>query len=147
MLSWLIPEAHAQAQTSQADGLIQVGMIVFMLVVFYFVLIRPQQKRQKEHKNMLDAVEVGDEVSTHAGLLGKVRKIEDAYIVLKVADNVELRFQKSAIAAILPKGTLKSIGWYAGRLKRLSFVSWEQANSQLAASLLICLKALFDSFC
>jgi preprotein translocase subunit YajC len=110
MLSWLIPEAHAQAQTSQADGLIQVGMIVFMLVVFYFVLIRPQQKRQKEHKNMLDAVEVGDEVSTHAGLLGKVRKIEDAYIVLKVADNVELRFQKSAIAAILPKGTLKSIG-------------------------------------
>lgn len=112
MLEWLIPAAHAQGQPGQADGLVQIGMIVFMLVVFYFILIRPQQKRQKEHRNMISALEVGDEVSTHAGLLGKVRKIDEdgGFIVLKVAENVELKFQKSAIAAVLPKGTIKSIG-------------------------------------
>lgn len=112
MLEWLIPAAHANAPASQGDGMVQLGMIVFMLVVFYFILIRPQQKRQKEHRNMIAALEVGDEVSTHAGLLGKVRKIEGegSFIVLKVADNVELKFQKSAVAAVLPKGTIKSIG-------------------------------------
>lgn len=87
----------------------QLGMIAFLIVVFYFLLIRPQQKRQKEHKTMLDALAVGDEVSTNAGILGKVKKIDEAYVVLKVDENVELKFQKAAILAVLPKGTLKSI--------------------------------------
>lgn len=109
-MNWLIPAAHAQAGTSsQGEGWIQLGMIVFLVLIFYFLLIRPQQKRQKEHKSMLDALATGDEVSTNAGILGKVKKIDDDYVTLKVADNVELKFQKVAILAILPKGTLKSI--------------------------------------
>lgn len=109
-MNWLIPQAHAQAGAApQGDSMIQLGMIVFMVVIFYFLLIRPQQKRQKEHKNMLEALQVGDEVSTNAGILGKIRKMDEAYIVLKVDENVELKFQKAAILAVLPKGTLKSI--------------------------------------
>lgn len=109
-MNWLIPQAHAaQGATQQADGLIQIGMIVFILVVFYFILIRPQQKRQKEHRNLINALDVGDEVSTNAGILGKVKKVDENYVVLKVADNVELKFQKTAIYAVLPKGTIKAI--------------------------------------
>lgn len=111
-MNWLIPAAHAAAgpgSAPQGGGLVQLGMIVFLIAVFYFLLIRPQQKRQKEHKNMVEALAVGDEVSTNAGILGKVRKIDDAYVVLKVDDSVELKFQKAAILAVLPKGTLKSI--------------------------------------
>ncbi|HEY9033717.1 MAG TPA: preprotein translocase subunit YajC [Pseudomonadales bacterium] len=109
-MNWLIPAAHAQAAPApEGGGLIQLGMIIFLIVVFYFLMIRPQQKRQKEHKSMLDALAIGDEVSTNAGILGKVKKIDDAYVTLKVAENVELKFQKIAILAVLPKGTLKSI--------------------------------------
>lgn len=109
-MSWLIPQAHANAGAApQGDGLFQLGMIVFMVVIFYFLLIRPQQKRQKEHRNMIAALEVGDEVSTNAGILGKIKKIDEAYVVLKVDENVELKFQRAAILAVLPKGTLKSI--------------------------------------
>ena len=110
MMDFLIPAAHAQASAPQQGGeLIQIGMIVVLFVVFYFLIIRPQRKRQKDQVSMLDALAVGDEVSTNAGILGKVRKLEDAYVVLKVADNVELKFQKAAILAVLPKGTIKSI--------------------------------------
>lgn len=109
-MSLLIPSAHAQAAgappAGDSFGLI---MLVGMMILFYFMLIRPQQKRQKEHQKTLDSLSVGDEVSTSAGLLGKVRKVDDNYVVLKVDENVELKFQKSSILAVLPKGTLKAI--------------------------------------
>ena len=107
----LIPAAQAAAETAAPpnSGLFQIGMIVFFVVVYYLMLVRPQQKRQKEHQKMLDALELGDEVATNAGILGKVRKLEDNYVVLKVDDSVELKFQRGAIAAVLPKGTIKSI--------------------------------------
>lgn len=109
-MSLLIPAAHAQAPgAAPGADLIQLGMIVLLFVVFYFIIIRPQQKRQKAHTAMLNALEAGDEVSTNAGILGKVRKIEGDYVVVKVADNVDLKFQKAAILAVLPKGTLKAI--------------------------------------
>ncbi len=109
MLDLLIPMAHAADAPQQGGELIQLGMIVVLFVVFYFLIIRPQRKRQKDQESMISALQVGDEVSTNAGILGKVRKLDDSYVVLKVADNVELKFQKAAILAVLPKGTIKAI--------------------------------------
>jgi preprotein translocase subunit YajC len=110
-MSFLIPAAHAQAPADAPPGgeWIQIAMFVGIFVLFYFIAIRPQRKRQKEHTDMLGALAVGDEVATTSGILGKVRKIDDNYVVLKVSDSVELKFQKVAIHAVLPKGTLKQI--------------------------------------
>jgi preprotein translocase subunit YajC len=110
-MSFLIPAAHAQAPAGAPPGgeWIQIAMFVGIFVLFYFIAIRPQRKRQKEHQGMLSALAVGDEVATTSGILGKVKKIDDNYVVLKVSDNVELKFQKVVIHAVLPKGTLKSI--------------------------------------
>lgn len=110
MLDLLIPAAHAQAQApSQGGEMIQLGMIVVLFIVFYVLIIRPQRKRQKDQEKMITALQVGDEVSTNAGILGKVKKVDDNYVVLKVADSVELKFQKAAVLAVLPKGTIKAI--------------------------------------
>ena len=111
-MSLFIAQAHAQAAGQPAPGgeIFQFGFLIVLFVVFYLVAIRPQRKRQKEHQAMISALAVGDEVATSAGILGKVRKLEDDYVVLKVAENVELKFQRFAIQVVLPKGTLKSIG-------------------------------------
>ena len=91
MLDLLIPVAHAQqAGQPQDAGFIQLAMIAVLFIVFYFLIIHPQSKRQKEHKSLLENLSVGDEVSTNAGILGKVKKLEDNYLVLKVAEGVEL---------------------------------------------------------
>jgi preprotein translocase subunit YajC len=110
-MSFLFPAANAQAAAGSPPGgeWIQIAMFVGIFVLFYFIAIRPQRKRQKEHTDMVGALAVGDEVATTSGILGKVRKLDDSYVVLKVSDNVELKFQKVAIHAVLPKGTLKSI--------------------------------------
>ncbi|MGV8824097.1 preprotein translocase subunit YajC, partial [Methylibium petroleiphilum] len=81
--------------------------LVLMFVVLYFVMIRPQMKRQKEHKAMVDALAKGDEVVTAGGVLGKVAKIGDTYLHVEVASGVELQVQRSAVVQVLPKGTLK----------------------------------------
>ena len=110
-MSLLIPAAHAANSTPAPGGadLVSLGMIAVMFLVFYFMIIRPQQKRQKTLDAMLKGLEPGDEISTNAGILGKIRKIDGDYIIVKVADNVDLKFQKAAVLAVLPKGTLKSI--------------------------------------
>jgi preprotein translocase subunit YajC len=82
--------------------------VIFGLV-FYFLLIRPQSKRQKEHKLMLDSMEKGDEIVTNGGLIGKVSKIDENVIVLKINDNNEVMIQRGMIATTLPKGTIKSM--------------------------------------
>ncbi|HZX26023.1 MAG TPA: preprotein translocase subunit YajC [Telluria sp.] len=83
--------------------------LILMFVVMYFVMIRPQQKRAKEQRAMIDALAKGDEVVTAGGVLGKVTKVSDAYVTLEVAANTEIVVQKSAITMPLPKGTLKSL--------------------------------------
>ncbi|MGZ5201293.1 MAG: preprotein translocase subunit YajC [Telluria sp.] len=83
--------------------------LVLMFVVMYFLMIRPQQKRQKELKSMMDALTKGDEVITVGGVLGKVVKVNDAYVTVEVAPNTEIVVQKSAITVLLPKGTIKSL--------------------------------------
>ncbi len=81
--------------------------LVLMFVVLYFVMIRPQMKKQKEHKAMIDAIAKGDEVVTAGGVLGKVSKVGDSYVGLEVANGVEIQIQRSAVVQVLPKGTYK----------------------------------------
>jgi preprotein translocase subunit YajC len=80
-----------------------------MLPVFYFLMIRPQQKRMKEHKTMVSALKKGDEVVTNGGLGGTITRVGDAYLTMRIAENVEVNVQKAAVAALLPSGTLKNI--------------------------------------
>ncbi|WP_220815513.1 preprotein translocase subunit YajC [Pseudomonas paralcaligenes] len=113
-MSFLIPAAYADAAAPAAaagpagTGFEWVFLIGF-LVIFYLMIWRPQAKRAKEHKTLLGGLQKGDEVVTSGGIAGKVTKVTDDFVVIEVSDNVELRFQKQAIAATLPKGTLKAI--------------------------------------
>lgn len=99
----------AEAGGSQTDGTSTIIMMVLFAAVFYFLLIRPQSKRAKEHKNMLQAIQKGEEVVTNGGIIGKVTKITDGFIILNVAQGVEMKFQKHSVTATLPKGTIKQI--------------------------------------
>nr|WP_305824010.1 preprotein translocase subunit YajC [Massilia brevitalea] len=83
--------------------------LLIMFVVMYFLMIRPQQKRQKEAKAMMDALAKGDEVVTAGGILGRVTKVAETYVTLEIATNTELVVQKNAVTTLLPKGTLKSL--------------------------------------
>ncbi len=103
-----ISNAFAQAATAPADpGYSQFILMGAMFVVLYFVMIRPQMKRQKEHKAMIEAIAKGDEVVTSGGLLGKISKINESILTLEVASGVELQVQRSAVVQVLPKGTVK----------------------------------------
>jgi len=107
-----ISSAFAQT-TAAATGsdfqstLMSMLPLVLMFVVLYFVMIRPQMKKQKEHKAMIDALAKGDEVVTGGGLFGKVTKISDATVSLEVASGVEIQLQRSAVVQVLPKGSIK----------------------------------------
>ncbi|AOS81786.1 MULTISPECIES: preprotein translocase subunit YajC [Hydrogenophaga] len=104
----LISPAYAQAATGGTESTL-LGMLplVLMFVVLYFVMIRPQMKRQKEHKAMIEAVAKGDEIVTAGGFLGKVSKIGDTYIGVELADGLEVQMQRTAVVQVLPKGTIK----------------------------------------
>lgn len=104
-----ISSAYAQAATggSTQDTLMGLLPLVLMFVVLYFVMIRPQMKRQKEHKAMVEALAKGDEVVTAGGFLGKVSKIGETYIGVELAAGVEVQMQRSAVTQVLPKGTIK----------------------------------------
>ena len=107
-----ISNAYAQAAPAAAGGFSGVlGMwpIVLMFVVMYFLMIRPQQKKAKEQRLMMDALAKGDEVVTASGILGKVTKVMDTYVMLEIATNTEVTVQKHAVTTLLPKGTLKSL--------------------------------------
>jgi len=83
--------------------------IILMFVVLYFLMIRPQMKRQKEQKSMMDALAKGDEVVTSGGILGKLTKVTDVYLTIEIADGTEVLVQKGAVSTLLPKGTIKSL--------------------------------------
>ena len=106
---FLIPSAHAQAAGAPQGG--GMGMLLFpiiLIAIMYFLMIRPQMKRAKEHKGMLDKLSKGDEVITSGGIAGVITDIGENFITVEVADNVRLRVQKAAVGNVLPKGTLKS---------------------------------------
>ena len=104
----LISPAYA-APAQQPDPFMSFLPLILIFVVFYFLLIRPQMKRAKEQRKMIEALAKGDEVVTGGGLLGKVTKVGDQYISLEIADGVVTHVQKSAIQTLLPKGTLKEL--------------------------------------
>jgi len=105
----IISPAFAQAAPSGDPGYIGLLPIVLMFVLLYFLMIRPQMKRAKETKQMIEALQKGDEVITAGGVLGRITKLSDAYITLEIAPNMEINVQKAAIQVLLPKGTIKSI--------------------------------------
>lgn len=107
-MDFFISNAHAQ-QGALGGDLLGLLFPVLLLVVFYFLFIRPQQKRQKEHKGMIDTLKKGDEVINNGGLAGSITAVHDAFVTVKVADNVEVNIQKAAIGSLLPKGTLKKL--------------------------------------
>lgn len=105
-----ISNAFAQAAGAQESGGIMGFLpLILMFAVLYFVMIRPQMKRQKEVKNMLEALAVGDEVVTAGGLMGTVTSLKDSYVSVEIVPGTEVKMQKSAVTAVLPKGTLKAI--------------------------------------
>lgn len=105
-----ISQAWAQAGGSpQGGGIESMVLIVLMFGVLYFMMIRPQMKRAKEHKAMIEALQKGDEVISGGGILGRVTKISESYVTLEVAQGVEMVLQRSAVQVVLPKGTIKNI--------------------------------------
>ncbi|EKD76901.1 MAG: preprotein translocase, YajC subunit [uncultured bacterium] len=102
--------APATSTTTPESGFLSVlPMLVIFIAVFYFLLIRPQSKRAKEQRQLLESLAVGDEVLTTGGIIGRLTKLRDGYVVLVVGKDVEMTFQKGAIASVLPKGTMDSI--------------------------------------
>ncbi|HTP72763.1 MAG TPA: preprotein translocase subunit YajC [Burkholderiaceae bacterium] len=106
-----ISQAFAQTAPAATGGgessLLSLLPIVLMFVVLYFIMIRPQMKRQKEHKTMVEALAKGDEIVTAGGMLGRVSKMGETYLHIEVANGVELQVQRSSVVQVLPKGTLK----------------------------------------
>jgi preprotein translocase subunit YajC len=109
-MNWLISDAWAQASGAGGGGSPYITLIMLggMFAVFWFLLIRPQQKRAKEHKSMIDALAKGDEVVTSGGVLGRVTQLGPSYVSVEIADKVEVKVQRPAIQTVLPKGTLKA---------------------------------------
>ncbi|MGN6222789.1 preprotein translocase subunit YajC [Pseudoxanthomonas sp.] len=110
LLDFLIAPAHAQAAGAPQGGLGGFGLLmpIILIAIMYFLMIRPQMKRAKEHRAMLDKLSRGDEVITTGGIAGTVTDIGDNFVTIEVADNVRVRVQKAAVGNVLPKGTLKS---------------------------------------
>ena len=107
-MNFFISNAYAQSATS-TESLLSLAPLVLIFIVFYFLLIRPQSKRQKEHREMVENISKGDEVTTAGGMLGKVTEVKDNFVKIQVADNVEVTVQKHTIGAVMPKGTIKSV--------------------------------------
>lgn len=101
--------AWAQSASGQSNPLIGFGLPIMILVLFFFLFIRPQQKRVKEHKTMVEALKKGDEVITNGGMAGNITDIGDEFISLQIADNLSVKIQKQSVATLLPKGTLKKV--------------------------------------
>ena len=109
MLDFLISPAYAQAAQTPPNAFMQFLPLIVLMVLFYFMLIRPQMKRSREMKDMLGKLAKGDEVITSGGLAGVIREIGENYLTVEIADNVPVKVQKSAVVSVLPKGSLKNL--------------------------------------
>ena len=110
-MSFFISDAMAEgaaAAGQQGGGLLGMLPLLLIMVLFYFMLIRPQTKRAKEHKNMVEALSKGDEIVTNGGLLGRVNEVGDSFLNVEIANGVEVKVQKQSVATLVPKGTYKS---------------------------------------
>ncbi|GHB11141.1 preprotein translocase subunit YajC [Modicisalibacter luteus] len=109
MLDFFISQAHAEGGAPAGGGMAQIIMLVGFVLIFYFLLWRPQSKRAKQHKQLINGLTKGDEIVIGGGLIGRVTKVNDEFIAMEIAEGTEVNVQKNAVAAVLPKGTLKSI--------------------------------------
>ena len=109
-MGFFINDAYAQAAGGggAAPGVGDFMFIIVLFAVFYFLLIRPQQKRAKEHRKMVEALAKGDEIVTNGGLLGRITKVGDNFISVELAEGLEVQVQRQAVASLMPKGTMKS---------------------------------------
>jgi preprotein translocase subunit YajC len=110
LLNLVVSDAHAADPApagAPGGGFMSFLPLIIIFVIFYFLLIRPQQKRAKEHRTMVQALGKGDEVATTGGLLGRVTELDDNYLTLEVASGVMVKVQRHAVSQVLPKGTLK----------------------------------------
>ena len=109
-MSFFISDAVAEAAPAaqQADPMTSLIFFGGMILIFYFILIRPQSKRAKEHRALVGGLSKGDEVITNGGILGKIIDVSEQYVNIEIADNVQIKIQKSAVATVLPKGSLKA---------------------------------------
>ena len=106
-MDFLIANAYAQDAAAQPGALGQFLPLILIFVVFYFLLIRPQMKRAKEHKALVSSLAKGDEVVTNGGLLGKITSLDDSFVTVEMAKDVRIKVQRHAIASVMPKGTIK----------------------------------------
>jgi preprotein translocase subunit YajC len=111
-MSFFITEAWADAAPAAASSVPGISNFLFLgvlLLAFYFMLVRPQSKREKERQKMISALAKGDEVLTSGGLLGKITQLGETYVEVELADNIKVKIQRQAIASVMPKGTLNSL--------------------------------------
>lgn len=109
MLDFFINSAWAVPAQQQADGTTTLIMMVGMFAIFYFLLIRPQLKQAKQHRQLVSELGKGDEVATSGGLLGKIKEVGDNFILLEISKDTEVKVQKNSVSSVLPKGTLKTL--------------------------------------
>ena len=109
-MDFLISPAYAQGGAPAGGGIMPTLIMVGLFFVFmYFMIIRPQMKRQKEHKKLLESLEKGSEVVTSGGIAGRIRQVGENFLVVEVSEGVEIRIQKNAVTSVVPKGTLESL--------------------------------------
>lgn len=106
-MDFFISNAYAQDAAS-SGGLMSFLPLIVIFAVFYFMLIRPQMKRSKEHRQLVSNLSKGDEVITNGGLLGRITEVSDSFVTLELADNIQIKLQRQAVASVMPKGTMKS---------------------------------------
>ena len=108
-MNFFISDAMAADPVGQGDPLTSFLPLIVIFVIFYFLLIRPQSKKAKEHKQLIEALAKGDEVVTNGGILGKIVKVGDNFIALEIAEGVNVKVQRQAVATVMPKGTIKEL--------------------------------------
>lgn len=109
MIDFLISPAHAAGEAAATPGLMDFAFPVVLLVLFYFMLIRPQSKKAKQHRAMQESLSKGDEIVTDGGLMGKIVSINENAISVQLAENIEVKVRRESINSVLPKGTLKKL--------------------------------------
>ena len=108
-MSFFINDAMAQSADASSGGILSFLPLIVLFVVFYFLLIRPQQKKAKQHKSMVGALKKGDEIITNGGVLAKITDVGENFLTCEIAEKVEIKLQSHAVSTVLPKGTIKSL--------------------------------------
>jgi len=109
-MSFFISDAMAQAAPAQAaDPIMSFLPLIILFVIFYFLLIRPQQKKAKDHTALISGLKKGDEVVTSGGILGKITEAGENYVSINIAENTDVKIQRQAVSTVLPKGTIKTL--------------------------------------